>query len=205
MCLFQAAELSSRPCQLCGQTALTGWRIWAVPLVAIGDTSDRGCLSGKFVAIRLFALAIAIVVAGGAGLDAFNQITPAAPLQLSLPVLASGESVDLEVGNIPSWRAYISWPGVAIAMVGSLSLLALASLPELTVSGWLLRWIALGLIAAGVLLQTNGAPWFFGLLALAILFSVRSRSNSMDQEQSGSRLQPDVSENARRPSVVGRQ
>ncbi len=118
--------------------------------------------------IRLIAMAIGIIVAGGAGWDALQQITPPAPLQLSLPVLASGESISLEVGNIPSWRAYISWPGIAIAMVGIvLHLLALRTRKYGIRCLW--RWIAFGLIATGVLLQTNGVPWFFGLLALTIL------------------------------------
>ncbi len=138
-----------------------------IPLIAIAILAVVVGITSS-VPIRLFAFAIAIVVAGFASWYAFNLIASAAPLQLSLPVLASGESVNLEVGNIPSWRAYVSWPGLAIAAIGGLvALLALRI--RISNSAWLVRWIALIMIAIGLLMQTNSAPWFFGLLALAIL------------------------------------
>ncbi len=118
--------------------------------------------------IRQTALAIAIFVAGAACFDAFTQITPAAPLDLSLPILASGESVGLDVANLPAWRASISWPGIALG-VGGLLLLLITWRILPSRYRWMLRWIAFGLIATGLLLQSNGAAWFFGLLALAIL------------------------------------
>ena len=142
-----------------------------VPLVALVVLAV-GVAASNSIPIRLFALAIAILVAAGAGWLAFKQIEPAVPLQLSLPVLASGESVGLEVSNIPRWRATISWPGIGLGLVGFV-LLSLAWRIR-TAGGrwpvrWLARWIAFGLIACGLLLQNNGAPWFFGLLALSIL------------------------------------
>ncbi len=138
-----------------------------IPLVALAILAV-GIAGASSVSIRLIALAITILVAGTAGWDAFEKITPAAPLQLSLPVLASGESVGLEVGNIPAWRAHISWPGFAMGLVGvALLLLSLRTNPS--GSRRLVRWCAFGLLATGLLLQTNGAPWFFGLLALGIL------------------------------------
>ncbi len=138
-----------------------------IPLVSLAVLTILAAVM-RIVSIKVFILAIAIVVAGVAGWDAIQQITPAAPLQLSLPVLASGESVNLEVGNIPKWRAFISWPGVAIAVLGGLLALITWSARESTI-GWLVRWLALGLLAVGLLMQTNGAPWFFGALALLIL------------------------------------
>ena len=138
-----------------------------IPLVALAILAVAVVFVGS-LPIRLFVLALAILVAGAAGWDALTHMVPAAPLQLSLPVLASGESVSLEVGNIPSWRANVSWPGVAFAIVGFLLSILALRIRE-SKNGWLVRWIALGLIAIGLLLQTNGAPWFFGLLALAIL------------------------------------
>ena len=138
-----------------------------VPLVALVILSVLVVISNS-TRIRLFVLAIAIIVAAGAGWFAFNKIEPATPLQLSLPVLASGESVGLEVGNIPTWRAYISWPGIGLGLFG-IALLLLASRIHIAGGRWLVRWIAFGLIASGLLLQNNGAPWFFGLLALTIL------------------------------------
>lgn len=118
--------------------------------------------------IRLIALAIAVLVAIGAGWDAFKQISPAAPLQLSLPVMASGERVSVELGNIPTWRAYISWPGIAVLVLGFV-VLSLVWRLHSPGGRWIGRWFAFGLIAIGLLLQNNGAPWFFGLSAFSIL------------------------------------
>ncbi len=138
-----------------------------IPFIALAIIAIVGATAST-VPIRLFALALAIVLAGAAGWDAFNHITPAAPLQLSLPVLASGEQVNLEVGNIPSWRAYLSLPGIAIAVAGGL-LALLGWRIGASANAWLVRWIALGLISTGLLLQTNGAPWFFGLLVFTLV------------------------------------
>lgn len=138
-----------------------------IPLVALAILAVLVAIV-RVEPIRVIALGVAIIVAGVASWNAYDQLTAPAPLKLSLPVLASGESVNLEVGNIPTWRAFISLPGIAIAVAGGL-LALIAWRTRNSSSGWLLLWIALGLIAAGVLLQTNGAPWFFGLLALALL------------------------------------
>ncbi|MEQ1828079.1 MAG: hypothetical protein ABL921_19110 [Pirellula sp.] len=166
-----------------------------VPLVALAMLGTI-CALASSIPLRLISLSFAIFVAAGAGWFAFQQIEPAAPLRLSLPVLASGESVGLEVGNIPSWRAYLSWPGIAMVLVGSVLLLPAWPIhtkyktdaqardsqdkPLARAAGWhfvafrsanwIVLWIAFGLIASGLLLQNNGAPWFFGLLAFTIFF-----------------------------------
>ncbi|MCC6509897.1 MAG: hypothetical protein IT423_12370, partial [Pirellulaceae bacterium] len=123
-------------------------------------------ISVRSLPISVTAYAIIMVVAGGAGWYAFEQIQPAAPLQISVPVLASGETVSLQVNNLPTWRAYVAWPGVALGLVG-LGLLALGLLRF--AYSRLLRWLALGLIAAGLLMQYNSAPVFLALVALTIL------------------------------------
>ena len=138
-----------------------------VPLVALAIFAVLAAISNS-IPLRLFTLAIAIIVAAGAGWLASTQIETAAPLQLSLPVLASGESVGLEVGNIPSWRAYISWPGVGLGLAGIVLVLSALRIHSTRVR-WLVCWLAFGLIAFGLLLQNNGGPWFFLHLALAIL------------------------------------
>ena len=135
----------------------------ALVLLAVGGIFIRS------TPLRLCVLAIAILVGGAAGWDALNQMTTAAPLQLSLPVLASGESVSLEVDNTPAWRAFVSWPGVAMLGVGaSLLILTWVGRASSGRSQW--RWIAFGLVATGILLQTNGASLFF--FVFAALFSV---------------------------------
>ena len=122
----------------------------------------------RSLALRLIALALSVMVAVAATWDALTHLVPSPPLQLSLPVLASGESLSLEVGNLPSWRAMVSLPGVAIVVAGCL-LALLTFRKRVPKAGWFVRWIAMGMIAAGVLLQTNGAPWFFALLTLVVL------------------------------------
>jgi hypothetical protein len=118
--------------------------------------------------LRLIALCIAVIVAGFAFWEAFSQIQPLAPLDLNLPVLASGESVDLEVANLPAWRAYLSVPGLVIGVLGIVVLLMSCRSPDSRTRG-IVQWISYGLIAVGVLMQPNGAPWFFGLVAIAVL------------------------------------
>ncbi len=121
----------------------------------------------RSVPVRLFALTIAVAVAGFACWYTIESIGTIAPLQLSLPVLASGETVHLEVSNIPSWRAFISWPGVAIVAVGML-IAIFAYRSRSSANGWFVRAMAWALIAIGVLMQPDGAPWFFGLMSVAI-------------------------------------
>jgi hypothetical protein len=130
----------------------------ALVLLAVGGIFIRS------IPLRLCVLAIAILVCGAAGWDAWNQKTTAAPLQLSLPVLASGESVGLEVDNTPAWRAFVSWPGVAMLGVGAL-LLILTWVGQASSGRSQWRWIAFALVATGVLLQTNGASLFFFVFA----------------------------------------
>jgi hypothetical protein len=138
-----------------------------IPLVALAVLAAVG-VAVSSVPIRLLALAIAVIVAASAGMFAFQHIEPAIPLQLNLPVLASGENVGLEVGNIPRWRAYVSWPGIALAMAGIVLSLVAWSLTAVR-GNWFVQWIACALIACGVLMQNNGAPWFFALATLAVL------------------------------------
>ncbi|MDX1925544.1 MAG: hypothetical protein SFV81_03440 [Pirellulaceae bacterium] len=140
-----------------GLLPLVGLAVLAIVVVTINS-----------IPVRLMAMALAIIVAVAASMFAFQHIEPAVPLQLNLPVLASGEVVGLEVGNTPQWRAFISWPGVALVMAGTVLLVIVGQLKTAT-RFWFMPWIACGLVACGLLMQNNGATWFFGALALAIL------------------------------------
>jgi hypothetical protein len=137
-----------------------------LPLIALAVLAVIAGIVGS-TPFKLYAFAIAMVIAGAACWDALMNTAPAAPLQLSLPVLASGESVKLEVTNIPAWRAFISWPGFAMVMFGTIVTFLAWRVRESNLA-WLVRWIAFGMIAIGLLLQTNGASWFYGLVMLAI-------------------------------------
>lgn len=137
-----------------------------LPLIALAVLAVVVGIVGS-IPFKLVALATACLIAGAAGWDALMHTEPVASLQLSLPVLASGESVKLDVTNIPAWRAFVSWPGVAVAILGAIVTFLAWRVRE-SKMGWLVRWIGFGMIATGLLLQTNGATWFFGWIMLAI-------------------------------------
>jgi hypothetical protein len=124
---------------------------------------------GIWRALGLFSLSFAVGVSIVTATTAFSQSGPPEPLQLSLPILASGESVELLVHNTPLWQINLFVPGLVTLFVG-----ALACLGSLVIKANLLRMFVRGLgllaIALGVLLQGDGATWFFLLLAIAIFF-----------------------------------
>lgn len=140
-----------------------------LPLIALAVLAVVAGIVGIVgsIQLKLYAFAIAFLIAGAAGWDALNHSVPAEPLQLSLPVLASGENVKLDVTNIPAWRAFVSWPGVLLVLLGAIVTILAWRVRE-SQNGWLVRWIAFGMIATGLLSQTNGASWFFGWVMLAI-------------------------------------
>lgn len=123
----------------------------------------------KSFPLKQICLVLTMVVSGIAGWHALNHLQPPAPLQLSLPVLASGESVGLDVANLPVWRAYVSWPGLAMMLIG----LLLASLTwriQNARSRWFGYVIAFGLLACGLLLQYHGALAFFAIVLVVGLW-----------------------------------
>lgn len=135
---------------------LTGFGIW---------------LTGKAAVWRLLgllSLAAAVVVSYQAASIAMAQSGSPEPLQLSLPILAAGETMELRVSNVPLWQVDVSWMGLA-GVLGGIALIVLSFRKFEARVKMLLRGCGMLLIALGVLLQGDGAPWFYGLLALAIL------------------------------------
>jgi len=118
--------------------------------------------------LGLLSLAIAIFVSCRAAQTAWAQTGSPEPLQLSLPILSAGESVELAVNNIPLWRINLSWTGLAAVLVG-VALIVWSFRKHETWRKLLIRCGGILLIALGVLFQGDGAPWFYGLLALTIL------------------------------------
>ncbi len=115
-------------------------------------------------------------------------------LRLSLPILAAGESVDLQVQNLPLWMVNMSWQGLFLAVIGLLALVAsftqLLWLAKMLTSKstddesqetskanaeadllryrpWL-RVIGIVLLSIGALMQRDRGVCFFGLLAALI-------------------------------------
>ena len=138
---------------------LTGISIW---------TGDR---TGYWRVLGLMSLAVAVFISFRTAQSAFAQIGSPAPLQLSLPILAAGETIQLQVDNIARWRVNVSWLGLAAALSG-IVLLAWSYRNHETRQRMLIRCGSMLLIALGVLFQGDGAPWFFGLLSIAILLLV---------------------------------
>ncbi|TWT94622.1 hypothetical protein [Stieleria varia] len=137
-----------------------------IGLFAIFGIWTRG-KSSSLRAWGLLSLAFAIVVSFATALLALSDAGPPAPLEVSIPILAAGETVEIAVSNTPLWRVNLSWMGLTCALAGALavgfSFRKLETLPKTS-----LRCLGMLLIALGVLWQGDGASWFFALLALAI-------------------------------------
>jgi hypothetical protein len=135
-------------------------------LIAIGIGA-----SGKSVFRRiagLMSLFLAIIVTIAAAQSAYSKTGSPQPLQLSIPVLAAEEAVQLYVRNVPLWRVNFSWTGTCLLVTGIV--LTLVSFSRHLAKGrTLLRSGSVFLIAAGILFQGDSGWWFFGLLGLSIL------------------------------------
>ncbi len=134
----------------------TGIGIW---------TRDR---TGSGRILGLLSLAVAVSMSFRAAQTAFAQTGSPEPLQLSLPILAAGETIQLQVDNMPHWRINLSWLGLA-AVLGGIALIGWSFRKHETLRRIFIQCGGMLLIALGVLLQGDGAPWFYGLLALTIL------------------------------------
>ncbi len=144
--------------------------IW---LVLIGLFSGIGIWvrdkAGIVKLLGTLCLAIAICVACLAVSSALSQIGSPEALQLSLPILSAAENVELQVDNIAMWQVNFSWIGLAFVLVGiALCVFSLLIKVESRYLA-LIRCGGMLLLALGVLLQRDGAPWFYSMLALAIL------------------------------------
>ncbi len=115
----------------------------------------------------LIAAAAAIFVALQTSWAAYASMGSPEPVQLSLPVLAAGETVELSVANVPSWLMAMSWLGLGLGL-GGIVLFAISVAIRTGAAKAFVRLVALGLLAVGILLHLNGAIWFFGSLALGI-------------------------------------
>jgi hypothetical protein len=124
--------------------------------------------AGLWRLVGLLSLAGAVFVSCRAAETAFSQTGPPEPLQLSLSVHSAGEAIQLQVENVRVWRIDLSWIGLAGVLAG-IALLVWSFRKQMTGRRMLIRCGGMLLIALGVLLQGDGAPWFYGLLALAIL------------------------------------
>lgn len=97
---------------------------------------------------------------------------------VNLPILSAGESVRLDLYNMPRWRASFSMMGFSIGLLGLVGAVAsaLRKYDEYRIH---IRVTAFLLIALGVLFQHGSASAFYGVVAITIfLFTgVKGLSN----------------------------
>ncbi|MBB3209298.1 hypothetical protein FHS27_005138 [Rhodopirellula rubra] len=147
---------------------LTGLGMWV---------SGRG---GFWTGADMVSFVIAIVVAVFTSLAAVLSAGGTSILQLSVPILAAGESVVLDVDNIPVWRIDFSLLGLLIGLLGVASVIASRFFSD---ANWIrpAARVAGGvLIGIGVLFQGASAAVFYALLALsifALLFIPQARDS----------------------------
>ncbi|QDT01672.1 hypothetical protein K227x_00390 [Rubripirellula lacrimiformis] len=111
------------------------------------------------------AISVSVAAAGRASLSSGSLV----PLRLSLPVLSAGDTVEMQVQNTPLWLVDISWTGWLLCLLGIVAIAA--AMLDRTQAGrtFALRFLGMFMIAIGVLMQGGGAPWFYGIVAVAIL------------------------------------
>ncbi len=116
--------------------------------------------------IGLAMIFVGVGFAFAAAYPAFQFSAAASQLELNLPVLTAGETIELEVRNATPFWASFSIFGLFLVIVG-----LAASMWSLIASPWqlLYRFGGAFLIALGILLQRGGAPWFFIAIGLFLL------------------------------------
>ncbi len=124
--------------------------------------------TGVVRVLGLLCLVIAILACLSATVAALADRGPPQPLQLSLPILSAGETVELNVNNTPLWRVNLSWFGILTILVG-VGMVVWSFRNDEAWRRMLLRGGGVLLIALGVLRQGDGAGWFYLLLAVAIV------------------------------------
>ena len=138
-----------------------------VLLASVVPSTGFGKLS-----LKLIALIGALVVSIMACDHAYQSITDKEPIQLNVPVLATGESLSMEVDIIPTWRAMFDVLGVGLGVVGLILVIATYANPanreRASLVARFLGGIGVALLGVGALLQPHGAVWFFGLLSIAV-------------------------------------
>jgi len=123
---------------------------------------------GEWRHLGLLPLAAALYFAWSSASYASTQTGDVAPLMLSLPILSAGDTVRLNVYNIPTWQVNLSVLG-CVAFVVSLAGLICSCLSKFEAYRIPLRVGSVLLVFAAVLMQRDSAPWFFWLIAGIVL------------------------------------
>ena len=125
--------------------------------VIFGGSMNRYFRIGAFLAALLMIGACYLTFARVVSTVPFAQ--PA--LEYAAPVVAPGQQVTIELGNVAPWRANVVWLGVFSMVFGLVALVK-----SLIDSSLLMRALGAVLLGAGLLAQRGSAPYFIVLLGL---------------------------------------
>ena len=152
-----------------------------VPLILIMSFAVVGVLGcarkGITQALGLISLLIASGISLVMATVSYARRSAPNPLEVSLPILPPGESVELLANNTALWLVNFSWFGAFIVLLG-VSAIVWSVIERSLNERTLIRSAGVLLIALGILLQGDSAFLFFGLLALVILFCLFVRPAS---------------------------
>ncbi|MDF1740739.1 MAG: hypothetical protein P1U86_16375 [Verrucomicrobiales bacterium] len=137
--------------------------ISAFAVLGVWLTRKKGIL--RFPGI--LALIASVLCAVAATVRALSAVRGTNPLQISLPALTEGEAVELTVRNSTLWEANLVWPGLVVLVLG-IGVLVRSFMKKPPLGKSLCRVVSIFLVSIGLLLQRDGAGWFFGFLAVAI-------------------------------------
>ncbi len=124
--------------------------------------------TGGWRHLGLLPLAAALYFAWSSASYASTQTGEVAHLRLSLPILSAGDTVRLNVYNIPTWQVNLSVLGCVVFIV-SLAGLICSCLSKFAAYRIPLRVGSVFLVFTAVLMQRDSAPWFFWLIAGIVL------------------------------------
>jgi hypothetical protein len=113
-----------------------------------------------FFAFILLSLLIAFKAAG--------STTASSPvLEYAAPVVAAGQTVAVEIANLPHWQARADWNAWLLFILGTT-----ISVVGMTGKGFIWKASGLALVGASFLSIRGGAPLFFCVLALVAALSI---------------------------------
>lgn len=144
-----------------GLPFLTMISVFAV--VGVSLSRKKGVL--KFPGI--LALIASVLCALAAMVRALSAIRGTNPLQISLPALTEGEAVELMVRNSTLWQANLVWSGLVVLALG-IGGLVRSFMKNPPFGKSLCRVVSIFLVSIGLLMQRDGAGWFFAFLAVTI-------------------------------------
>ncbi len=144
-----------------GLSILTMISIFAV--IGVWLTRKKGVL--RFPGV--LALIASVLCAITAMVRALSAVRGTNPLQISLPALTEGEAVEITVRNSTLWQANLVWTGLAVLVLG-LVVLVRSFMKNPPFGKSPCRVLSIFLVSIGLLMQRDGAGWFFAFLAVAI-------------------------------------